>query len=257
MYGQPPYNVAVIHGGPGAAGEMAPVAVELSKGNGILEPLQTADYIDGQVEELLQLLQSLGSPPMILVGFSWGAWLSCIFASRYPHMVKKLILVSSGPFQATFAESIMETRYQRLTEDEQRTLQYLMQRITEPDEINKDAIMSQIGNLITQADSYSALSVENEVDVRVSYEIFSKVWKEASALRRKGDLLSHVEKIKCPVVAIHGDYDPHPYEGVEAPLSSLLNDFRFILLPKCGHRPWMEAYARDSFFDALAQVVNE
>ena len=26
-------------------------------------------------------------------------------------------------------------------------------------------------------------------------------------------------KIKCPVVAIHGDYDPHLAEGVREPLS--------------------------------------
>ncbi|NBD34478.1 MAG: alpha/beta hydrolase, partial [Chloroflexi bacterium] len=29
-YGHPPFDVAVIHGGPGAGGEMAPVAHELA-----------------------------------------------------------------------------------------------------------------------------------------------------------------------------------------------------------------------------------
>ncbi|MHA1167837.1 MAG: alpha/beta fold hydrolase, partial [Candidatus Hodarchaeales archaeon] len=29
-HGKPPYSIAVIHGGPGAGGEMAPVAIELS-----------------------------------------------------------------------------------------------------------------------------------------------------------------------------------------------------------------------------------
>ena len=31
-YGEAPFNIAVIHGGPGAAGEMAPVARELASG---------------------------------------------------------------------------------------------------------------------------------------------------------------------------------------------------------------------------------
>ncbi len=39
-YGTPPYQIAVIHGGPGAAGEMTPVAQELSIDYGVLEPLQ-------------------------------------------------------------------------------------------------------------------------------------------------------------------------------------------------------------------------
>ena len=52
MYGSKPYFVAVIHGGPGVPGEMAPVARELSLNTGILEPLQAAETVEGQVEEL-------------------------------------------------------------------------------------------------------------------------------------------------------------------------------------------------------------
>src|SRR5215467_3183039 len=51
-YGSAPYTVAVVDGGPGAAGEMAPVARELAGDRGILEPLQTATSLEGQVEEL-------------------------------------------------------------------------------------------------------------------------------------------------------------------------------------------------------------
>ena len=42
LYGNKPYKIAVIHGGPGAPGEMAPVARELSSDYGVIEPLQTA-----------------------------------------------------------------------------------------------------------------------------------------------------------------------------------------------------------------------
>jgi hypothetical protein len=49
-YGITPYSIAVIHGGPGAPGQMAPVARELSRDYGVLEPLQTATTLDGQVE---------------------------------------------------------------------------------------------------------------------------------------------------------------------------------------------------------------
>ena len=52
MWGHGPYSVAVIHGGPGAPGEMAPVARELSMVTGILEPFQTEMTLDLQVQEL-------------------------------------------------------------------------------------------------------------------------------------------------------------------------------------------------------------
>jgi hypothetical protein len=48
IYGKKPFNIAVIHGGPGAPGEIAAVARELSSITGVLEPLQTATSLKGQ-----------------------------------------------------------------------------------------------------------------------------------------------------------------------------------------------------------------
>src|SRR5437763_953732 len=97
-YGQPPFNIAVIHGGPGAPGSVASVARELSNAYGVLEPLQTKDSLDGQVEELRQVLSDNADLPVIMIGHSWGAMLSFVVAARHPSLVKKLILVSSGVF---------------------------------------------------------------------------------------------------------------------------------------------------------------
>ena len=77
-HGSPPYTVAVMHGGPGAAGDMAAVAERLARERGVLEPLQTASTLDRQVEELAAVLQQHGQPPVVLIGYSWGAWLSLI-----------------------------------------------------------------------------------------------------------------------------------------------------------------------------------
>ena len=72
-YGNPQFKIALIHGGPGAHGEMAPVARELAKTRGVLEPLQTALTIEGEVEELRQVFVENAALPAILVGYSWGA----------------------------------------------------------------------------------------------------------------------------------------------------------------------------------------
>jgi pimeloyl-ACP methyl ester carboxylesterase len=57
------------------------------------------------------------------------------------------------------------------------------------------------------------------------------------------------------VLAIHGDSDPHPAAGVREPLSRTLPDFRFILLEKCGHMPWLERQARDTFYALLREEL--
>lgn len=82
-------------------------------------------------------------------------------------------------------------------------------------------------------------------------DLIQNAWKDAAELRRSGQLLELGKEIKCPVVAIHGDYDPHPAEGVQKPLSGALKDFRFILLKNCGHKPWLERQARSEFYRIL------
>ena len=59
------------------------------------------------------------------------------------------------------------------------------------------------------------------------------------------------------IIAIHGDHDPQPAEGVQRPLSRIIKDFRFILLEKCGHKPWVERSARDRFYTILKSEIEE
>jgi pimeloyl-ACP methyl ester carboxylesterase len=253
-YGKPPFSVAVIHGGPGAAGEMSQVARELKSDWGVLEPFQTTDSIGGQVEELKTILEENGDLPLILLGFSWGAWLSFIFAANYPAFVRKLILVGSGPFEEKYAVKIQKTRLDRLNHKNRKEAESLIRVLNDPAAEDKGKVFIRLGELFSRADAYDPVTQKSEsVDFRV--DIFQRVWKEAEKLRRSGKLLQLGESIKCPVVAIHGDYDPHPAEGVQKPLSSVLKDFRIILLKNCGHKPWIEQKAREEFFRILREEL--
>ncbi|HPI41828.1 MAG TPA: alpha/beta hydrolase, partial [Pseudobdellovibrionaceae bacterium] len=92
--------------------------------------------------------------------------------------------------------------------------------------------------------------------VEINANIYERVWPEAAQLRKSGELLKIAEKIRCPVVAIHGDYDPHPANGVKEPLSQTIKDFRFILLKDCGHKPWIEKNTKDEFYRLLKQELE-
>lgn len=254
-YGEKPFNIAVIHGGPGAAGEMAPVARELSKDFGILEPLQTEDSIEGQIQELKKVLEQNASLPVVLIGWSWGAWLSFIFAARYPNIVKKLILVNSGPFEEKYAEAIEDIRLSRLNESEKKQLKTIANLFNDPAVEDKNSLFADFGKLFGKTDSYDPIEAKPEA-INVNYDIYQKVWDEAAKLRQEGDLLNYSNQIRCPVVALHGDFDPHPAEGVKKPLSQALNDFKFILLKKCGHSPWKEKEAKDKFYSILKEELT-
>jgi pimeloyl-ACP methyl ester carboxylesterase len=253
-YGRPPFTVAVLHGGPGAPGYMAPVARELSSDRGVLEPLQTALTLEGQVDELRAVLSENREFPVYLIGSSWGAMLGFIFAALYSAFVKKLILVGSGPFEECYTQKIRETRLNRLGEEERREAESLEESLKDPNPTNKDALLIRMGKLFTKADTYDPITLDTE-ELEVSFDIFQAVWSEAEALRKTGELLKLGRQIRCPVVAIHGDHDPHPSEGVRGPLTPILKDFRFVLLKNCGHLPWIEREAREAFYQILKEEM--
>jgi len=255
IYGKPPYRIAVVHGGPGAPGEVAPVARELAKNHGVLEPLQTASTLQGQVHELEAIMERSGQPPITLIGHSWGAMLGFILAARCPSLAKRLILVSSGVFEDKYAGHITSTRLSRLTEEEIVAVDSLSRTLDEPNATDKNRVFAELGSYISRADSFDPLPDESEI-IECQYDIHRSVWKDAQELRSSGELLALARHIQCPVLAIHGDYDPHPAEGVRTPLSGVLRDFTFILLEKCGHRPWLERAARDRFYGILERVLG-
>jgi pimeloyl-ACP methyl ester carboxylesterase len=252
-YGCEPFNIAVIHGGPGAAGEMAPVARNLAAMaafHGILEPLQTKTSLVAQVKELKYILEKNGNLPMILIGFSWGAWLSFILTAQNPGVVKKLILISAGSFIGEYAGKVQETRLGRLNPGEKKMIEFLDGVLHDPLKKDKNPALAQLGALFAKIDAYDPIEYEPEI-IESRFDIFQGVWNDAAELRKNGQLLELGRAIKCPVTAIHGDYDPHPAEGVKKPLMGILKRFRFILLKNCGHTPWIERQAREKFYEIL------
>jgi pimeloyl-ACP methyl ester carboxylesterase len=253
-YGDPPHRVAVVHGGPGAGGELAPVARMLAKSVGVLEPIQTATSLDGQVEELKTLLEEHAELPATLVGFSWGAWLALIAAARHPHLARKLVLVGCGPFEERYTERLRAARLERLAPPERAEFDRLTEALSNPDTgpREKDTFLERLGALVHKSDTYEAIATEREV-IPPSGEIFQNVWNAAAQMRRSGELLELARLVRCPVIAIHGDHDPHPADGVREPLASILREFRFVELERCGHSPWIERHACDAFYATLLE----
>jgi pimeloyl-ACP methyl ester carboxylesterase len=220
----------------------------------VLEPFQTRATLDGQVLELSNVLAGEGTPPLTLIGFSYGAILSYLCAARYPALVSKLILVGCPPFEEQYASRITETRLGRLSPEQQIQVQYLESQLSGPATQNKQEILSQLGALMARADTFNSIQADDEM-LHCQYDIYQTVWEEVRKLRQSGTLLQIGNKITCPVIAIHGDYDPHPMGGVREPLSRVIRYFLCIALKNCGHRPWIEREAGDAFYSALMREI--
>jgi pimeloyl-ACP methyl ester carboxylesterase len=253
-YGKPPYRLAVIHGGPGAPGYMAPVARELAKDRGVLEPLQTKDTIDGQIEELVDVLRKNADIPVVLIGHSWGAGLSLITTARFPALVKKLVLIGSSPVFSLELPDVTPVWLERLSEAERRELFTLVDDIHSESGEDRNASLGKLIRLIFPAHTYDPIPVKDEV-LAYQYDINRDIGLEIRKLVAGGTLAGECKTITCPVVAIHGDYDPQPAGLVREQFQQTLRDFKFILLKKCGHTPWVERFAHDEFFRVLRKEI--
>jgi len=104
--------IIYLHGGPGGCitKEIINTFTPFSKngydiylydqiGSGHSQRLKNiAEYtVNRHVEDLGEIINTIGSSKVILIGQSWGAILATLFVAEYPHMVEKVILTGPGP----------------------------------------------------------------------------------------------------------------------------------------------------------------
>ncbi len=250
QYGKAPYYVAVIHGGPGAAGDLVPVARQLSKKFGVVEPRQTQRSVTGQLTEMKTQLDAC-DPPFVLLGHSWGAWLSLLFAKTYPELVRRVILVGCPPFTEAEAEAIMANRLSRLKTTDVQRVRALLDK-----ENLTDEELSQFGALMERADTFERM--KNAPDtVMADADIGTAVWQEARKMRVDGEWERILGAVKCPIAAVHGRQDPHPYRAVLRALEDSGVSFEMAVIDQCGHSPWKEAKKMSEFYKLLALYIPE
>ncbi|MGB7241964.1 MAG: alpha/beta hydrolase [Sulfitobacter sp.] len=248
QYGDTSSRLVVLHGGPGGAGEIEPLARELGeRGYSVLEPFQTKYSVAGQVDELRSQIEEHCTPPVDVIGWSWGAWLGCLLAAQHFELVRRLILVGSGPFEAQYSSAIRATKNARLTNKERTELKAL--------DLTGDSAVARFIELSDVADTY-ARDTSGQPAVSFDGAIHAAVWPEADEMRKSGALLDAVSTIRCPVLAIHGDYDPRPSAGVKMPLREALPTAKFVQLERCGHKPWQEVHAKGEFYRLLENALG-
>lgn len=119
-YGNPPYRAIIVHGGPGAPGCCAGICRGQSDEVGFLEHLQEGHSIRELIEEIRDIILRYDLEKTVLIGHSWGAWLSFLFAAQHPQHVSKVILVGCGPFDVKYYPLLVAARNVKIMLAEQK-----------------------------------------------------------------------------------------------------------------------------------------
>lgn len=255
-HGTPPRRSVVLHGGPGAPGMVGALARELAAdGTGVLEPLQSARTVDGQVQELVRILRIEAQAPYIAIGSSWGAMLAVLAAQRHPDLFAHLVLVGSAPFDPGGGSATTAARRARMSEAVRVEADQLDAAIAGPDRERAAAAFARSADLLLAVDHLDPVVDHLEV-LAHQLEVFQAVWGEVTRRRATGTLLDPSLPLRCPVTVLHGDHDPHPLTGVVEPLRAISDDLTVKVLRECGHLPWLERHARERFLAALRTATG-
>ena len=141
-----------------------------------------------------------------------------------------------------------------MNEKEKELFEKVEQKFIEGKNV-KIKLLNNFVELMHKVDAYQYKESNNNV-TNFQINLYKKIWNEAAKLRENNQLIKSLAKIDCPIKVIHGDYDPHPYQGVKKPLEKLQKDYEFKLLKKCGHTPWKEKIAKDEFYNALFNYLS-
>lgn len=152
-YGEKGPVVALLHGGPGAPGDLAPLARDLAPGFMVLEPLQrrsggTPLRVARHVADLAEVLPAGAA----LVGWSWGAMLSLSFAAAHPGRARSLALVGCGTYDTATREAyraVMAARLGKAGRQQAAALQRQMAEAGSDEE--SDRLLGDLGELVGRA----------------------------------------------------------------------------------------------------------
>ncbi len=251
LYGRAPYKIVLVHGGPGAIGSLKGFARELNmlSQTGVVEAMQSKYSIAELIEELHDQIEDNCNDKVILIGHSWGAWLAALFAEKYPEIIERIILVGCGPLEDKYVCEIGARRLENLSEEEGA----IFQRLT--DNCATDEDMEKIPEIFEKSDNYCLENADLHRADKTDSQMHNLVWEEAAKLRTQGNILTSFKQIKCKMVLIQGESDPHPARSITMPLLENGIECETYILEKCGHNPFMEKYAKESFYKILLQFI--
>ncbi|NLH80785.1 MAG: alpha/beta hydrolase [Phyllobacteriaceae bacterium] len=252
-HGRAPWSVVAVHGGPGACGELAPLAARLDRRFGVLEPWCTAPSVDGQIAEIAAAVAE--TDRAVLIGHSLGVWTTTLFAARHPERVAGLIWIGAPPFDGAAAEAILPTRLACLDAVDRAEVAALAARLSADPDGGDPTVLGRLGRLFARTDAWDPAAAEDDGTVAFRVDVFRAVWPEGAALRATGALRRALSRLAHPVVAFHGDHDPHPIEAIAGLAEAIPGGLTLHRLDRCGHSPWREPAVRDRFLAALEREI--
>jgi pimeloyl-ACP methyl ester carboxylesterase len=249
--------VAVIHGGPGAPGYMAPLARTLATTCQVLEPFQRNSgdeplTVARHVADLHDVLMSRSTNRQAaLVGHSWGAMLALAYAAEHTERVASIVLIGCGTFDVAARERFRAILNSRMDDTLRHRVEHLVADYPDPNERLRRR--AELTLPLYSCDVHPTDAGFEACDARAHQE----TWDDMMRLQTAGIYPRAFQAIRVPVIMLHGAADPHPGQMIRASLEPYLRQLEYVEWDRCGHYPWLEPAAREDFFRTLMGWIHQ
>ena len=253
--------VLLLSGGPGFSPDyLRPIADRLSGKYKfiLLHQRGTGKSTDGSnmqmpklVADVEALRKELGVEKLILAGHSFGGILSMMYAREHPNRIGALALIDSGGPTLKSVVKFNQNLESRFTDDEKARIKEWTARAK--DEHAKAVLeITRAKTPAYFADRAKAKQLMDSLDEHSFRDtVFWAIVPQMMAL----DIRAGLEKVKAPVLVIHGKQDP--LETAQE-VHETFPGSRLEMLDDAGHFPWLEQ--PDRFYKVLdgflAQVAE-
>ncbi len=258
--------VVILHGGPGFDHNSIIQFQELgdefrvifydqrASGNSSGKADSASITVQNFVEDLEGLRRQLKLGKINLVGFSWGATLAMFYGIKYPENLKSLIIAGTGGASIEYFDEYFLNLRSRTTEDERRALREIEKLESFK---NRETEIVQKYWRIIMIPFFNDKSLVDEVDLT-----FGKNTLKNQAVIGKflmdnlGDYDIHNELsvINCPVLIIHGTYDPFPAEGAYK-VHKRIQSSKLVIMEDAGHFIFIDA--KERFFPLVRNFLKD
>ena len=195
-------TIVILHGWGSQLSRWRPLVAALEKKLSVVLPSLPQDKVRPTAAFAEWLNQTTNSlPPFILLGHSFGGQIAINFVARYPHRVKKLILIASAGIRRPSLKARLLLPLAKILKFMPDRLKQLAYRaIRETDYVNAGPMMRETMNLIL-----------------------------------KEDQQANMVKIKVPTLIIWGETDRYTPLKDGRLTHELIKSSRFILVRGGGH----------------------
>lgn len=210
--------------------------------------------MDNSVEDLEGIRKAFDLGKMNLMGHSWGGLVSMFYAVKYPDHLQTLILANTTAASSALRDMSFAIMAQQTSKEDSVAQAEIVQ--TDGFKKREPKTMERFLRLLFRGSFYDKRYVDSLTLA------FDSTYSAKSVMQRylfrdeklhTYDLHEALDTIQCPTLIIAGADDRVAPETNER-IQEHIRGSRYVLLPDCGHFPFVEA--PDEFFPVIREFLQ-